>query len=90
MLRKFCLRECEILIKFHENLCKIRRKMLKNSDFCRNFSKNAEKFDEFLLNFLDLSGAKDCKACSSRKMLQNEYLVATIGADVEENEPSKV
>ena len=35
-------------------------------------------------------GAKDCKSCSSRKMLKNAYLGAEIGFDAEENEPSKV
>jgi hypothetical protein len=52
------------------------------------FSKNTRKFDEFLLKFRDRSGAKDCKSCRSRKMLQNEYLVAIIGVDTAENEPS--
>ena len=49
-----------------------------------------EKFDETSLTSSDLSGAKDCKSCSSRKMLQNAYLGAKIGFDAEENEPSKV
>ena len=35
-------------------------------------------------------GAKECKSCRSRKTLQNEYLVAKIGVDTAENEPSKV
>ena len=30
------------------------------------------------------------KSCRSRKMLKNEYLVARIGFDTEENEPSEV
>ena len=38
----------------------------------------------------DSKGAKDCKSCSSRKMLKNAYLDAKIGFDAEENEPSKV
>ena len=50
----------------------------------------AKKSDDFFLKFWDLSGAKDCKACSSRKMLKNEYLVAKIGVDTAENEPSKI
>ena len=35
------------------------------------------------------SGAKDCKSCRSRKMLQNAYLDAKIGFDTDENEPSQ-
>ena len=50
-----------------------------------------EKFDETSLTSSDLSGAKDCKSCSSRKNnAENEYLVAKIGFDTEENEPLKV
>ena len=30
-----------------------------------------------------------CKSCRSRKMLQNDYLVAKIGVDTAENEPRK-
>ena len=41
----------------------------------------------FLLKFWVLSGAKVDKSCRSRKMLQNEYLVAKIGGDTAENEP---
>ena len=51
-----------------------------------------KKFDEFSLKFSDLSGAKDCKSftSSSRKMLQNEYLLAKIDADTAENELSEI
>ena len=52
--------------------------------------KNLKKFHENLLKFWNWSGAKDCKSCSPRKMLQNAYLGAKIGFDAEENEPSKV
>ena len=41
----------------------------------------------FLLKFRILSGAKVDKSIRSRKMLQNEYLVAKIGVDTAENEP---
>ena len=41
---------------------------------------------DFYVNFLGLSGAKAHKSCRSRKMLQNEYLVAKIGFDDAENE----
>ena len=43
-----------------------------------------------MLKFWDLSGAKDCKSCRSRKTLQNDYLVAIVAVDTAENEPSKV
>ena len=45
----------------------------------QKFQQNAKKFDEFWLEFWDLSGAKDCKSCRSRKMQQNDYLLAKIG-----------
>ena len=54
----------------------------------QKFSKNAKKFDDFLLKFWDLNGAKDCKSCRSRKMLQNDALVVKIRVDAAENEPS--
>ena len=38
----------------------------------------------------DSKGAKVCRSCRSRKMLQNEYLVAKIGFDTAENRPFKV
>ena len=36
------------------------------------------------------SGAKVCESCRSWKMLKNDYLLAKIGFDTAENEPSKV
>ena len=80
----------EILGNFHQNRCKIRRKLLKNHDFCKNFSKNVKKFDKNLRRFWVSSGAKVWQSCRSRKTLQNEYLDAKIGVDTAENEPSKV
>ncbi len=44
----------------------------------------------FLLEKWILSGAKVCKSSRSRKMLQNDYLVAKIGVDTAENEPPKI
>ena len=38
------------------------------SKFRQILAKFWKKIDEFLLNFWDLSGAKDCKSCRSRKM----------------------
>ena len=73
---------------------KIGAKIIENSlkivIFSEKLTKNPKKFDDFFLRFSVLRGAKECQCCRSRKMLQNEYLVAKIGADVEENEPSKV
>jgi hypothetical protein len=46
--------------------------------------------DDFLLKFWYLSGAKECKSCRSRKMLQNDYLVAIVAVHTAENEPLKV
>ena len=51
---------------------------------------NRKNCDDFFLKFCDLSGAKDCKSCRSRKMLQNEYLVAIVAVHTAENEPLKV
>ena len=51
---------------------------------------NAKKFDENLLKYWGLSGAKACKSCRSRQELSNEYLLAKFGVDTEENEPLKV
>ena len=53
-------------------------------------AKILKKFDEVLLNFRDWSGAKESKSCRSRKMQQNEYLVAIVAVDTAENEPLKV
>ena len=46
--------------------------------------------DENLLIFSGLSGAKECKSCSSRKMLKNVPTLAIRGVDTAENEPIEV
>ena len=51
---------------------------------------SGKNLDVFLLKFGDLSGAKECKSCGSRKTLQKEYLVAIVAVDTAENEPLKV
>ena len=51
---------------------------------------SAKKKRRFLLKYLDLSGAKECKSCRSRKMLQNESLVDIVAVDTAENEPLQV
>ena len=80
---KFRKKIIKICAKFDENCRKIRI-------FAEIRAKMRKKFDEFLRRFWVWSGAKVCKSCRSRKMLKNEYLVAKIGFDTEENEPSKV
>ena len=49
-----------------------------------------KKADDFLLKFWDLSGAKQCKSCRSRKMLQNAPTLAIVAVDTAENEPLQV
>ena len=61
----------------------------------QNFAEKCErawkkKFDEILLKYWRLSGAKACKSCRSPQELSNEYDVAKFCVDTEENEPSKV
>jgi hypothetical protein len=51
---------------------------------------SGKNLDDFLLKFRDLSGAKVWKSCRSRKMQQNEPLVAIVAVDKAENEPLKV
>ena len=51
--------------------------------------KNAKKFDEILLKYYRLSGAKACKSCRYRQELSNEYFLAKFGVDTKENEPPK-
>ena len=51
---------------------------------------NAKKFDENLLKYWGLTGAKACKSCRYRQELSNEYLLAKFGFDTAENEPLKV
>ena len=63
---------------------------MKNHNFCRTFDKNWKKFDDFFQKKSVSISAKDWKSCRSRKVLKNEYLVAKIGVDTAENEPSKV
>ena len=40
----------------------------------------------FLLNFRNLSGAKECRFCRSRKMRKNEPALTIVAVDTEENE----
>ena len=51
---------------------------------------SGKNVEGFLLNFLDLSGAKECKSCRSRKMLQNAAFLAIVAVHTDENEPLKI
>ena len=51
---------------------------------------STKKLDYFLPKFSDLSGAKDCKSCRSRKMLKNAPTLAIVAVHTEENEPPKI
>ena len=85
-------------MKFRQNFIKIWKKNrsldLENENFELNnllkLFKNDKIVTTFLLKFCDLSGAKDCKSCRSRKIQQNEYLVAIVAVDTAENGPPKV
>ena len=60
--------------------------------FQLGFERCKGRFPEgvFVLFRLDSTGAKECKSERSRKELSNEQLLAKIGCDTAENEPSKV
>ena len=49
-----------------------------------------ENVEQFSPKIWVPSGAKVCKSCRSWNMLKKDYLVAKIGVDTAENEPSKV
>ena len=75
-----------MLANVFANFCKFCKISVKFSDSCKilnflefsNFSENLQYFENSASSF-----------CRSRKMLQNEYLVAKIGVDAAENEPRK-
>ena len=85
-------------MKFRQNFIKILTKNrsldLKNANFewiiLNKLLKTAKIVTRFELKFCDLSGAKDCKSCRSRKIQQNEYLVAIVAVHTAENEPRKI
>ena len=52
--------------------------------------KIAKIVKRFFLKFCDLSGAKDCKSCRSRKMLQNAPTLAIVAVHAAENEILKM
>ena len=72
--------------KFGQNLANF----VKISEIWR---KNYQNFHRFLTKILSIeNGAKECimPLCRSRRELSNAYLLAKIGVDTAENEPSKV
>ena len=78
--------------EFRQNSAEI---STKNNSFSLNFSNILQQSENFAKDCRKSkkwvwSGAKVCHSSRSRKMLQNEYLVAKIGFDTAENEPSKV
>ena len=64
----------------------------KNVMCLQNFEKLyfSKFFDDFLLKYLGLRGAKACKSCRPRQELSNEYVLATFGVDTAENGSYKV
>ena len=73
-----------------QNLSKFCWKITKFWKFRENFRKKCKKISRsFWLKFWDLSGAKECKSCRSRKMLQNASCLAIVAVDTAENEPLK-
>ena len=81
----------DILWNSGKNPWRFSRKM---ANFRKFGSQNQKKWQKivvtFLLKFWDLSGAKECKSCRSRKSLKNEPLVAIVAVHTAENEPLKV
>ena len=88
--RKFCVSEYiflklrEIPTKFQKSRFEKRWLWSKSCKNWRDFNKKAKQFDEFLNTQIEFGAvplgipkcAKECQICRSRKMLQNEYLVA--------------
>ena len=65
------------LRKNRSNLSKFRKTIVENLQKFENEGREIPR------------GAKDCKSCRSRKMLQNASLLAVVAVDTEENEPIK-
>ena len=73
---------CSIVVLKYENDLKRVFESLRNfAEFSEQFANVCEK-----IHIFSNSGVS---FCASRKMLQNEYLIAKIGADTAENEPPK-
>ena len=66
-------------------------KIVEKSGFLQKFEQKCEKSLTNFCEYFEFAAVRRCaKSCRFRKMLKNEYLVAKIGFDTEENEPSKV
>ena len=66
-----------ISVKFRQKFINIAPKKSEKSSKTRDENEissfhSGKKFDDFLLKFRNLSGAKVCTSCRSRKMLKNE------------------
>ena len=61
-------------------------KILQNLGEILDFFQNFQNYRYFFFQNFENSASSFCR---SRKMLQNEYLVAKIGVDTAENEPRK-
>ena len=77
------------MLKFFKFLGNV-AKSCKNSVKFLELFKTAKIVMRFLLKFHDLSGAKDCKSCRSRKILQNAPTLAIVAVHTEENEHLKI
>ena len=84
---KFLWNSSKISSNFRRKIANFIEKREWKMKFHFHSSKN---LDGFLLKFWDLSVAKECKSCRSRKMLHNDPLVAIVAVDTAENEPLKV
>ena len=82
-----------------QNFVKFRRNVNKTSARkTTNLTENCDnKFCDFSTNMLTifagkkgLSGAKVCTYCRSRQELSDEYLIAKIGVNTADNEPSEI
>ena len=60
--------------------------IFKKSEKIEQFG-NMPFFNAFVLKFLDLSGAKECNFCRSRKILQNASFLAIVAVDTAGNKP---
>ena len=98
-----CAIVCQWFVNFLPNINKIPSNVaeifMKFANTSWNFEKNYENFSKMInklpkickiLNFRVSSGAKMRISCRARKTLQNEQLVAKIGVDTDENEPSEI
>ena len=80
----------EILGKIHQNFAEKWQNLKFLKILAKFFEKTQKNSRSFLLKIWDLSGAKECKSCRSRKMLQNAPFLAIVAVHTDENEPLKI